>query len=121
MVTRRAIIEQIRKLGVPANVKGYQAITEAIWLLAHDNSYLSAMVSRLYPDTAKAIGDVREGGASRVERSIRHAIEVMYYHGDMDEIKRVLPNASAESGKLPNGQFLASIAEFLKMEAGEYD
>lgn len=72
----------IHQIGVPAHIKGYQFLRDAILLTISDHGYINAVTKRLYPEIAKR----NMTTASRVERAIRHAIEVAWDRGDVDTL-----------------------------------
>ena len=74
------VTDIIHEIGVPAHIKGYQYLREAIMLSVEDNEMLSAVTKILYPAIAKKYHTT----SSRVERAIRHAIEVAWNRGNMD-------------------------------------
>ena len=76
------VTEILHQIGVPAHIKGYQFLRDAILLTTADHEYINAVTKRLYPEIAKRNGTT----ASRVERAIRHAIEVAWDRGDVDTL-----------------------------------
>ena len=75
------VTEILHQIGVPAHIKGYQFLRDAILLTMDEPDYINAVTKRLYPEIAKKNGTT----ASRVERAIRHAIEVAWDRGDVDQ------------------------------------
>ncbi|MEJ6950120.1 sporulation transcription factor Spo0A, partial [Natronospora cellulosivora (SeqCode)] len=107
------ISEVMHHLGVPAHIKGYIYLREAIELVINDIEYLGAVTKELYPSVAKKYNTT----SSRVERAIRHAIEVSWDRGNINELNKYFGNTvSANSGKPTNSQFIAKIADKLRLE-----
>lgn len=107
------ISEVMHHLGVPAHIKGYIYLREAIELVIKDIEYLGAVTKELYPSVAKKYNTT----SSRVERAIRHAIEVSWDRGNINELNKYFGNTvSANSGKPTNSQFIAKIADKLRLE-----
>ncbi len=107
------ITEVMHHLGVPAHIKGYIYIREAIELVINDIEYLGAVTKELYPSVAEKYNTT----ASRVERAIRHAIEVSWDRGNITALNKYFGNTvSANSGKPTNSQFIAKIADKLRLE-----
>ena len=80
------VTEILHQVGVPAHIKGYQFLRDAILLAVSDHDYINAVTKRLYPEIAKRNATT----ASRVERAIRHAIEVAWDRGDVDTPEQLL-------------------------------
>ena len=107
------VYQQLKHLGVPVSLSGYSYLQEAIVRVLEDPSLIRKVTIKLYPDIAKKYDTL----ASRVERSIRHAIEHVYSNTDEDIIAQYFGNTiNLASGKLTNIQFIAGIAEYIKME-----
>lgn len=103
----------IHEIGVPAHVKGYQYLRDAIMLVVDEINYLGAVTKELYPTIAKKFDTT----PSRVERAIRHAIELAWDRGDVDKINKVFGyTISGEKGKPTNSEFIAIIADHLRLE-----
>jgi len=103
----------IHEIGVPAHVKGYQYLRDAIMLVVEEINYLGAVTKELYP----AIAQKYDTTPSRVERAIRHAIELAWDRGDLDKINKVFGHTiSGEKGKPTNSEFIAIIADRLRLE-----
>lgn len=104
----------IHEIGVPAHVKGYQYLRDAIMLVVDEINYLGAVTKELYPTIAKKYDTT----PSRVERAIRHAIELAWDRGDYDKINKFFGyTISGEKGKPTNSEFIAIIADKLRLEA----
>lgn len=103
----------IHEIGVPAHVKGYQYLRDAIMLVVEEVNYLGAVTKELYPTIAQKYDTT----PSRVERAIRHAIELAWDRGDIEKINRVFGyTISGEKGKPTNSEFIAIIADKLRLE-----
>lgn len=102
----------IHMVGIPANIKGYQYLRDAIALTVGDKSLMSAVTKELYPRVAKDF----QTSPSRVERAIRHAIEVAFTRGNEEELYRIFGyTVSNAKGKPTNSEFIAMIADKLDM------
>ena len=98
----------IHEIGVPAHIKGYQYLREAIIIAVNDMDVINAITKVLYPQVAKAF----QTTPSRVERAIRHAIEVAWDRGDLDTLQRFFGyTVSNTKGKPTNSEFIALIAD----------
>ncbi|HHU92938.1 MAG TPA: sporulation transcription factor Spo0A [Halanaerobiaceae bacterium] len=107
------ITEVMHQLGVPAHIKGYIYLREAIELVIKDIEYLGAVTKELYPSVAAKYNTT----PSRVERAIRHAIEVSWDRGNINVLNKYFGSTvSANSGKPTNSQFIAKIADKLRLE-----
>ena len=96
----------LHQIGVPAHIKGYQFLRDAILLTMEDQDYINAVTKRLYPEIAKQNGTT----ASRVERAIRHAIEVAWDRGDVDTLNSYFGYTIHNlRGKPTNSEFVAMI------------
>ena len=103
----------IHEIGVPAHIKGYQYLREAIIIAVDDMEVINAITKVLYPQVAKAFGTT----PSRVERAIRHAIEVAWDRGDLDTLQRFFGyTVSNTKGKPTNSEFIALIADKLQLQ-----
>lgn len=108
-----SITNIIHEVGVPAHIKGYQYIREAITLAVNDIDVINSVTKQLYPTLAKKFKTT----PSRVERAIRHAIEVAWTRGSMDTNNEMFGNTiSATKGKPTNSEFIAMIADKLRLE-----
>ena len=108
----------IHEIGVPAHIKGYQYLREAIIIAVNDMDVINAITKVLYPQVAKTF----QTTPSRVERAIRHAIEVAWDRGDLDTLQRFFGyTVSNTKGKPTNSEFIALIADKLQlqMKSGE--
>ena len=103
----------IHEIGVPAHIKGYMYLREAITMVVNDMELLSAVTKELYPSIAKKYNTT----ASRVERAIRHAIEVAWGRGQIEAINRLFGyTVHTEKGKPTNSEFIAIIADKLRLK-----
>jgi two-component system, response regulator, stage 0 sporulation protein A len=103
----------IHEVGVPAHIKGYMYLREAITMVVNDMELLSAVTKELYPSIAKKYNTT----ASRVERAIRHAIEVAWGRGQVDAINRLFGyTIHGDKGKPTNSEFIAIIADKLRIK-----
>lgn len=107
------ITEIMHQLGVPAHIKGYIYLREAIELVINNIELLGAVTKELYPTVAKN----HQTTSSRVERAIRHAIEVSWDRGNVTVLSKFFgATVSPSSGKPTNSQFIAKIADKLRLE-----
>ena len=103
----------IHEVGVPAHIKGYQYLREAIIMVVNNIEVINQITKQLYPDIAKIYGTT----PSRVERAIRHAIEVAWGRGQADVVESIFGyTVSASKGKPTNSEFIAMIADKLRLE-----
>ncbi len=103
----------IHEIGVPAHIKGYQYLREAIMIAVEDMDVINAVTKVLYPEVAKRFGTT----PSRVERAIRHAIEVAWDRGDLETLQKFFGyTVSNAKGKPTNSEFIAMIADRLVLE-----
>ena len=103
----------IHEIGVPAHIKGYQYLREAIIIAVNDMDVINAITKVLYPEVAKTFGTT----PSRVERAIRHAIEVAWDRGDLDTLQKFFGyTVSNTKGKPTNSEFIALIADRLQLQ-----
>ena len=107
------ITKMLHELGIPAHIKGYQYLRDAISMVVRDREMMEAVTKILYPEIAKRNGTT----ASRVERAIRHAIEVAWDRGDLDTLQKYFGfTVSNSKGKPTNSEFIAMIADKLRLE-----
>ncbi len=103
----------IHEVGVPAHIKGYQYLRNAITMVVEDMDLLSAVTKELYP----AIAKINNTTPSRVERAIRHAIEVAWNRGKIETIDNLFGyTVHNDKGKPTNSEFIAIIADKLRLE-----
>lgn len=109
----RWVTDIIHDIGVPAHIKGYQYLREAILMVIDDMDTINAVTKVLYPAVAKRFDTT----ASRVERAIRHAIEVAWDRGDLDVLQKYFGyTVNAIKGKPTNSEFIAMIADKISLE-----
>ena len=103
----------IHEIGVPAHIKGYQYLREAILIAVNDMDVINAVTKVLYPEVARRFDTT----ASRVERAIRHAIEVAWDRGDLDTLQKYFGyTVNSAKGKPTNSEFIAMIADRLSLQ-----
>lgn len=103
----------IHEIGVPAHIKGYMYLREAITMVYNDIELLGSITKVLYPDIAKKFNTT----ASRVERAIRHAIEVAWSRGNIDSISALFGyTINISKAKPTNSEFIAMVADRLRLE-----
>ncbi|MCE4047107.1 MULTISPECIES: sporulation transcription factor Spo0A [Bacillaceae] len=108
-----SITSIIHEIGVPAHIKGYLYLREAISMVYNDIELLGSITKVLYPDIAKKYNTT----ASRVERAIRHAIEVAWSRGNIDSISTLFGyTVSMSKAKPTNSEFIAIVADKLRLE-----
>jgi len=107
------VTNMIHMVGVPANIKGYMYLRDAIMYAIEDNDLISAVTKQLYPKVAENY----KTSASRVERAIRHAIEVACLRGNEDALYKLFGyTVSNSKGKPTNSEFIAMIADKLRLD-----
>ena len=107
------VTEIIHEIGIPAHIKGYQYLREAIIRTVEDMDMINAVTKVLYPEVAAKFGTT----PSRVERAIRHAIEVAWDRGDVETLQRFFGyTVSGIKGKPTNSEFIAMIADRLYLQ-----
>lgn len=107
------VTEIIHRIGVPAHIKGYQYLRTAIMMTIEDNDLINAVTKVLYPSVAKKY----QTTSSRVERAIRHAIEVAGDRGDIDTLNAFFGyTIQNERGKPTNSEFIAMIADNMRLK-----
>ena len=103
----------IHQIGVPAHIKGYHYLRESIILSVENPEMINSVTKLLYPTVAKKF----ETTPSRVERAIRHAIEVAWDRGDLDTLNSYFGYTIHNSrGKPTNSEFIAMIADKLRLQ-----
>ncbi len=107
------ITKIIQDIGVPAHIKGYLYLRESINIVINDIEYLGAVTKELYP----AVADKFNTTPSRVERAIRHAIEVAWNRGNLESIDQIFGyTVNNNKGKPTNSEFIALISYKLRLE-----
>ena len=103
----------IHQIGVPAHIKGYQYLRTAILMTVKDSDIINSVTKVLYPSVAKKYATT----TSRVERAIRHAIEVAWDRGDVDTLNSYFGyTVQNNRGKPTNSEFIAMIADNLRLK-----
>ena len=103
----------LHDLGMPSHIKGYQYIRDAIIMMYNNPSYIGGITKQLYPDIAKKFDTT----PSRVERAIRHAIEVSWSRGDYDLMDEIFGHSvDFDRAKPTNSEFLATLADKLNLD-----
>ena len=103
----------IHEVGVPAHIKGYQYLREAIMMVVNDIDIINQITKQLYPEIANKYRTT----PSRVERAIRHAIEVAWGRGQVETVESIFGyTVSNSKGKPTNSEFIAMIADKLRLE-----
>jgi len=107
------ITKMLHELGIPAHIKGYQYLREAILLAVEDMDVINAVTKVLYPEVARRFSTT----PSRVERAIRHAIEVAWDRGDLETLQKYFGyTVNSAKGKPTNSEFIAMIADRLQLQ-----
>ena len=107
------VTEVIHQIGVPAHIKGYQYLRDSIMMAVHDMESVGAITKILYPSIAKKYHTT----SSRVERAIRHAIEVAWDRGDLETLQSYFGyTVSGIKGKPTNSEFISMIADRLRLQ-----
>lgn len=106
------VTDMIHEIGVPAHIKGYQYLREAIMMSVRDTTMISSITKLLYPTIAKQF----QTTPSRVERAIRHAIEVAWSRGRMETLDSLFGyTIDTSKGKPTNSEFIALIADRIRL------
>ena len=107
------VTEILHQIGVPAHIKGYQFLRDAILMTVEDHDYINSVTKRLYPEIAKRNNTT----ASRVERAIRHAIEVAWDRGDVDTLNSYFGYTIHNlRGKPTNSELIAMISDKMRLD-----
>ena len=107
------VTENLHQIGVPAHIKGYHYLREAIMLSVNNPDIINSITKELYPTVAKKFSTT----PSRVERAIRHAIEVAWDRGDIDTLNDFFGYTIHNTkGKPTNSEFIAMIADKLRLK-----
>ncbi|MDE5539993.1 MAG: sporulation transcription factor Spo0A [Bacilli bacterium] len=108
-----AISKLLHKLGIPSHIKGYTYIRESVFLFYKNSDVYGGITKEIYPEVAIRFSTT----ASRVERAIRHAIEVSWTRGDYDLMEEIFGNSVAfDRAKPTNSEFIATIADRLRFD-----
>lgn len=115
--TEVIIIRNLANLGVPAHLKGYEYLKSGLRKVLENPAIIHGVTKELYPALAKEYGTT----IYRVERSIRHAVEVAWSRGDLETLQEYFGyTVSNTKGKPTNSEFLAQVAEYIRIELGAY-
>lgn len=107
------ITSVLREIGIPAHIMGYRYLKDAITLSINDRDYLNAITKTLYPE----IASINNTTSSRVERAIRHAIEVAWTRGNMEVLDEIFGyTVNPNSGRPTNSEFIALISDNLYLK-----
>ena len=107
----------LHEVGVPAHIKGYIYLREAIKLVIDDVELLGGITKTLYPMIAEKYNTT----PSRVERAIRHAIEVAWNRGKVETIDKIFGyTIDQNKGKPTNSEFIAMVADKMRLDIGQY-
>ena len=109
---RADITEVLHNLGVPAHIKGYLYLRKSIELVIRNIDLLGAVTKKLYPSVAREFDTT----PSRVERAIRHAIEVTWERGNTESLAKYFNNTLSKNDRATNSQFIAKIADKFRVE-----
>ena len=110
---KQTVTNILHEIGVPAHIKGYKYLRESIIIVVNDMDVINAITKELYPRVA----DTFQTTPSRVERAIRHAIEVAWDRGDLDTLQRFFGHTTdANKGKTTNSEFIALVADYILVE-----
>ncbi len=108
-----AISNLLHSLGMPSHIKGYQYIRESIQMMYDNPEMVGGITKEIYPEVA----DKYETTSSRVERAIRHAIEVSWNRGDIELMEQIFGNSvDYDRAKPTNSEFIATIADKLRVD-----
>lgn len=108
------VTDMIHEIGIPAHIKGYHYLRDAILMAIDDMDVLNAITKVLYPTVAKK----HQTTSSRVERAIRHAIEVAWSRGKLDTLEELFGyTVSTGKGKPTNSEFIALVADTIRLKA----
>lgn len=110
---REQLIRYFEQMGVPPHYKGYRYLLEAVCLAYSDPSWLNGITKRLYP----AVGSRFGTSGTQVERAMRHAIEVTWEKGNLEQLNHLFPyEVDAEKGKPTNSSFIAKMADIIALD-----
>ena len=110
----KQVTDLLHEIGIPAHIKGYHYLRDSILMVVDDMDILNAITKILYPTVAKK----HQTTASRVERAIRHAIEVAWSRGKLDTLERLFGyTVSNGKGKPTNSEFIALVADTIRLQS----
>jgi len=112
------VTQLIRELGVPPHLKGYQYMREAIIMCVKDMDVIGSMTKVLYPNIAQKYNTL----PTRVERAIRHAIEVAWSRGNLDTLNKFFGyTIDVDKGKPTNGEYIAMLADRVRIDLNKHN
>ena len=117
MGLKKTIITTLNSIGVPTNLLGYDYLKTGLEIVLNKPDLIRQVTQVLYPSIAVEHNTT----SARVERTIRHAIEVVYERGNFEALVEIAGAPSYSRGKLTNAEFLSNVAEHIRMEMGAYD
>lgn len=107
------VTELLHEIGIPAHIKGYHYLRDSILMAVDDMEVLNAITKILYPTVAKK----NQTTSSRVERAIRHAIDIVWIKGNQELLKEIFGTFVMEGQERPtNSQFIAAVADWMRLE-----
>lgn len=107
------VTKLLHALGIPSNIKGYQFIRTAILMVYYNPDFIGCITKKLYPDLSVRFNTTIQ----RVERAIRHAIEVSWLRGDIDLMEEIFGHSvDIDRAKPTNSEFIVTIADKLRLE-----
>lgn len=110
MITKEVVYEHLKVLGIPASIKGFNYLMESIMLVAENPDYIGSVTKSLYPEVARKC----KSTPSRVERAMRHAIDIIFYNTSPGVLFKYFGNTiSYARGKLTNSQFIAGVVAYI--------
>ena len=104
------------RLGIKANLKGYQYLRTAVMLSVHDREELDGVTKRLYPDIARE----HKTGVDKVEHAIRHAISSSWERGNRDEQERIFGYCAGEGKRPTNSEFMVGLVDHMSLRGKEW-
>lgn len=108
-----SITKMLHELGMPSHIKGYQYIREGITMIYNDPNIIGGITKELYPELASKFDTT----VSRVERAIRHAIEVSWNRGNWDYMEELFGHSvDIDKAKPTNSEFIVTVADKLRLE-----
>ena len=107
------VTDILHSLGIPSHIKGYQYVRTAILMVFDDPGFIGGITKKLYPDISKRFNT----SVQRVERAIRHAIEVAWLRGDIDVMEEIFGHSvDIDRAKPTNSEFIVTIADKLRLD-----
>lgn len=113
---QKEIIYSLRKIGFPSHVKGYDYAKTALEIILNNPESIESITGKLYP----TIASIHHTTPSRVERALRHGIELIYDRGYSEDLNELLGLSNSNRGKLTNSEFLAVMAENIRMNLDRF-